>query len=220
MAASHVGLSFSLQYPNCANDDRGDTLPQHVSAYGVLGEVKRAEPKLRLFCPPEGVIRNEAVAAFVSWTGADPAHAAMPAIEGVTAFPTQTYPCPEATNGSRSEDAMKNFVARRGMRRTGDFTGQGAVEGVPRLDLAEISAHSGGCDRRSREVGVALLTGSRPVREDRLPQLEQLLAPSDPTKGGDVRDLCDLDTHHLGGAYVLVTGFCGTFVSLRDPDEQ
>ena len=68
-----------------------------AGAYGVLAEVQRAEPKLRLFCPPESITRNEAVAAFVSWTGADPAHAAMPAIDGVTAFLTQTYPCPEAT---------------------------------------------------------------------------------------------------------------------------
>ena len=67
-----------------------------AGAYGVLAEVQRAEPKLRLFCTPEGITRNEAVAAFVSWVGADPAHAAMPAVDGVTAFLTQTYPCPEA----------------------------------------------------------------------------------------------------------------------------
>ena len=68
-----------------------------AGAYGVLAEVQRADPKLRLFCPPESITRNDAVAAFVSWAGADPAHAAMPAVDGVTAFLTQTYPCPEAT---------------------------------------------------------------------------------------------------------------------------
>ena len=67
-----------------------------AGAYGVLAEVQRAEPKLRMFCPAAGITRNEAVAAFVSWAGADPAHAAMPAVDGVTAFLTQTYPCPEA----------------------------------------------------------------------------------------------------------------------------
>ena len=68
-----------------------------AGTYGVLAEVQRAEPNLRLFCPPEGVTRNEAVAAFITWAGADPAHAAMPATDGVTAFLTQTYPCPEAS---------------------------------------------------------------------------------------------------------------------------
>ena len=68
-----------------------------VGTYGVLAEVQRAQPNLRLFCPPEGITRNDAVAAFVAWAGADPAHAAMPATDGVAAFLRQTYPCPEAT---------------------------------------------------------------------------------------------------------------------------
>jgi hypothetical protein len=71
-----------------------------VGTYGVLAEAQQADPKLRLFCPPESITRNEAVAAFVSWAGADPAHAAMPATDGVTAFLTQTYPCPGATRAA------------------------------------------------------------------------------------------------------------------------
>lgn len=67
-----------------------------AGTYGVLAEVQRAEPNLRLFCPPEGITRNEAIAAFVSWAGANPANAAMPATDGVAAFLRQTYPCPAA----------------------------------------------------------------------------------------------------------------------------
>jgi hypothetical protein len=71
-----------------------------AGTYGVLAEAQQADAKLRLFCPPEGITRNEAVAAFVSWAGADPARVAMPATDGVTAFLTQTYPCPGATRAA------------------------------------------------------------------------------------------------------------------------
>jgi hypothetical protein len=71
-----------------------------VGTYGVLAEAQQADPKLRLFCPPPAITRNEAVAAFVAWAGADPTHAAMPATDGVTAFLTQTYPCPAATGAA------------------------------------------------------------------------------------------------------------------------
>jgi hypothetical protein len=72
-----------------------------AGTFGVLAEVQRAEPKFRLFCPPESVTRNEAVAAFVSWAGADPANAAMPATDGVAAFLRQTYPCPASATPER-----------------------------------------------------------------------------------------------------------------------
>lgn len=68
-----------------------------AGTYGVLAEVQQADPKLRLFCPPEGITRNEAIAAFVSWAGANPTNAAMPATDGITAFLRQTYPCPAAS---------------------------------------------------------------------------------------------------------------------------
>ena len=67
-----------------------------AGTYGVLAEVQSADPKLRLFCAPGELTRNNAVAAFVSWAAGDPKRAAMPAIDGVTAFLTETYPCPKA----------------------------------------------------------------------------------------------------------------------------
>ena len=63
----------------------------------MLAEVQQSDPKLRLFCPPEGITRNQAVAAFVPWAGSDSTHAAMPVTDGVAAFLMQTYPCPGAT---------------------------------------------------------------------------------------------------------------------------
>jgi hypothetical protein len=71
-----------------------------TGTYGVLAEVQQADPKLRLFCPPESITRNDAIAAFVSWAGANPANAAMPATDGVTAFLRQTYPCPSAASAA------------------------------------------------------------------------------------------------------------------------
>jgi hypothetical protein len=71
-----------------------------AGAYGVLAEVQQSDPKLRLFCPPEGITRNQAVAAFVSWAGTDSAHTAMPATDGVATFLMQTYPCPGATRAA------------------------------------------------------------------------------------------------------------------------
>jgi len=72
-----------------------------AGTYGVLAELQQADPKLRLFCPPEGITRNEAVGAFVSWARANPANAAMPATDGVTAFLRQTYPCPAGATPER-----------------------------------------------------------------------------------------------------------------------
>ena len=67
-----------------------------AGTYGVLAEMQQADQKLRLFCPPEDITRNQAVAAFITWAGADPARAALPATDGVTGFLVQTYPCPGA----------------------------------------------------------------------------------------------------------------------------
>ncbi len=67
-----------------------------AGTYGVLSEVENANPKVRLFCAPQvQPTRNEVVAAFVSWTHAQPARAVMPAVDGVAAFLADTYPCPK-----------------------------------------------------------------------------------------------------------------------------
>jgi len=67
-----------------------------AGTYGVLSEIENANPKVRLFCAPQvQPTRNEVVAAFVSWTHAQPARAAMPAVDGVAAFLADTYPCPK-----------------------------------------------------------------------------------------------------------------------------
>src|SRR5689334_24436108 len=75
-----------------------------AGTYGVLAEVQQANPKLRLSCPSEGITRNQAVTAFVSWAGANPANAAMPATDGVTSFLRQTYPCP---TGSATQERRR-----------------------------------------------------------------------------------------------------------------
>lgn len=66
-----------------------------AGAYGVLAAAQQADPKLKLFCAPPGLTRNEAVAAFVSWAGRRPERTALPAVDGVAAFLTETYPCPK-----------------------------------------------------------------------------------------------------------------------------
>jgi hypothetical protein len=65
-----------------------------AGAYGVLAEVQQADPNLKLFCMPQNMTRSQAVAAFVSWAGAKPERAALPAIDGVTAFLTDSYAAP------------------------------------------------------------------------------------------------------------------------------
>ena len=66
-----------------------------AGAYGVLAAAQQADPKLKLFCAPPGLTRNEAVAAFVSWAGRRPERTALPAVDGVAAFLTEIYPCPK-----------------------------------------------------------------------------------------------------------------------------
>jgi hypothetical protein len=68
-----------------------------AGTYGVLAAAQRADPNLKLFCAPPELTRNEAVAAFVTWAGGRPERTVQPAIDGVTAFLTETYPCPKAT---------------------------------------------------------------------------------------------------------------------------
>jgi len=67
-----------------------------AGAYGVLASAQQADPNLRLFCPPQTVTRNEAVAAFVAWTGNNPQRMALPAVDGIAAFLTENYPCPSS----------------------------------------------------------------------------------------------------------------------------
>ena len=71
-----------------------------AGAYGVLAAAQQADPDMRLFCPPPNITRNEAVAAFVSWAGGKPERASLPAVDGVTAFLTESYPCPKATSAA------------------------------------------------------------------------------------------------------------------------
>lgn len=73
-----------------------------AGTYGVLAEVQQANPKLKLFCNTNDVTRNEAVAAFVAWVGKQPGREVMPAVDGVTAFLTQTYPCPNTAAAAKS----------------------------------------------------------------------------------------------------------------------
>jgi hypothetical protein len=67
-----------------------------AGTYGVLAAAQQADPNLKLFCAPRDVTRNEAIAAFVSWAGGKPERAALPAVDGIAAFLTETYPCPSA----------------------------------------------------------------------------------------------------------------------------
>jgi Rap1a immunity proteins len=77
-----------------------------AGAYGVLAAAQQADPKLRLFCAPPQITRNEAVAAFVSWAGGKPERMSLPAVDGVAAFLTETYPCPKATTVAPSRRAQ------------------------------------------------------------------------------------------------------------------
>jgi len=68
-----------------------------TGTYAVLASAQQADPNLRLFCPPQNITRNEAVAAFVSWAGGRPDRMALPAADGIAGFLTETYLCPKAT---------------------------------------------------------------------------------------------------------------------------
>ena len=46
---------------------------------------------------------NEAVAAFVSWAGGQPGRAALSAVDGIAAFLTETYPCPDVAPTRRTK---------------------------------------------------------------------------------------------------------------------
>jgi hypothetical protein len=65
-----------------------------AGAYGVLAAAQQANPGLKLFCAPQTITRDEAVAAFVSWANGKPERAGLPAVDGVAAFLSETYPCP------------------------------------------------------------------------------------------------------------------------------
>jgi hypothetical protein len=71
-----------------------------AGAYGMMAAAQQADPKLNLFCTPPDLTRNEAVAAIVSWAGGRPERAALPAIDGIAAFLTETYPCPKGANAT------------------------------------------------------------------------------------------------------------------------
>ena len=73
-----------------------------AGAYGMLASAQQADPQLSLFCAPPGLTRDEAVKAFISWVGSDPDRMALPAVDGIAAFLTTSYPC-AATPTQRSK---------------------------------------------------------------------------------------------------------------------
>jgi hypothetical protein len=68
-----------------------------AGTYSVLATAQRANPRLnKLFCEPQVQLsRNEAVASFISWARAKPERLTLPAVDGVTLFLVETYPCPK-----------------------------------------------------------------------------------------------------------------------------
>ena len=68
-----------------------------AGTYTTLAAAQQANPKLRLFCTPPEITRNEAVAAFVSWAGGRTDRMALPPVDGIAAFLIETYPCPKTT---------------------------------------------------------------------------------------------------------------------------
>jgi hypothetical protein len=64
-----------------------------AGVYGILAAAQQADPKLKLFCAPPEVTRNEAVTAFIAWAGGKPERVSLPAVDGITKFLTETYPC-------------------------------------------------------------------------------------------------------------------------------
>jgi hypothetical protein len=67
-----------------------------AGTYGVLAAAQKADQRMKLFCPPPEITRNETVAAFVSWTRANPTRNQLSPVDGIAAFLTETYPCPKA----------------------------------------------------------------------------------------------------------------------------
>jgi len=67
-----------------------------AGTYGVLASAQQADSRLKMFCAPGNLTRNEAVAAFVAWAGGKPERAALPSVDGVVGFLTETYPCSKA----------------------------------------------------------------------------------------------------------------------------
>lgn len=68
-------------------------------AYGALATVQRVNPRMKRFCVPDHVTRNEAIASFIAWTGANPRRAALPVLDGIIAFLIDSYPCGKAKSG-------------------------------------------------------------------------------------------------------------------------
>jgi hypothetical protein len=71
-----------------------------AGTYGVFAAAQQADKRLKLFCPPAEITRNEAVGAFISWTRASPAHNLLPPVDGIASFLTETYPCPKAAGAA------------------------------------------------------------------------------------------------------------------------
>lgn len=68
----------------------------HGFGRGALDHFRAVTPRNArpLFCAPEGTTPQEARERFIAWADANPARRAGPAVEGVFAFLTATYPCP------------------------------------------------------------------------------------------------------------------------------
>lgn len=65
--------------------------------YSLLATAQKGNSRSnKLFCEPEpGLTRNDAVAAFVAWARAKSDRMDFSAVDGVTMFVVQTYPCPK-----------------------------------------------------------------------------------------------------------------------------
>jgi hypothetical protein len=66
-----------------------------AGVYGALATAQQANPQSKRFGVPPNMTRNEAIAAFVSWSGGSPRRAALPVLDGIAAFLTESYPCPK-----------------------------------------------------------------------------------------------------------------------------
>jgi hypothetical protein len=73
-----------------------------AATYSLLATAQHSNPKLKVFCEPaKGVSRNDAVASFVTWARAKPDRVALPAVDGLTLFLADTYPCPRSGKSAR-----------------------------------------------------------------------------------------------------------------------
>ena len=67
-----------------------------IGAFRVIDEEVEARRPPHLFCLPAQLpSRNDAMASYVRWVGADPKRPTMDAADSIAAYLAQTYPCPK-----------------------------------------------------------------------------------------------------------------------------